>query len=113
MLDGSFLVILVSTGLFFMLAGLITLKFPPKKINWFYGYRTTSSMKSQERWNFAQRYAAKELTKSGLVLIIIGFLGSILKLDDMAAIFITLGVVIASVVVLYFRVENALKRHFG
>ena len=32
--------------------------FPPKKINRFYGYRTKSSMKNQDTWNEANRFAA-------------------------------------------------------
>jgi uncharacterized membrane protein len=31
--------------------------FPPKKINSLYGYRTPNSMKSQENWDFANRYS--------------------------------------------------------
>jgi len=43
--------ILGVTGLIFYVAGYIQFKYPPKKINHFYGYRTKTSMRSQEVWN--------------------------------------------------------------
>lgn len=32
--------------------------FPPKSINSAYGYRTANSMKSQAKWDFAQKYSS-------------------------------------------------------
>ena len=34
-------------------------KNPPKKINYFYGYRTPASMKNQDTWKEANAYGAK------------------------------------------------------
>ena len=39
--------ILGVTGLIFYVAGYIQFKYPPKKINSLYGYRTKTSMRSQ------------------------------------------------------------------
>jgi len=50
-------------------------KFPPKKINSIYGYRTASSMKNQLRWDFAQLYASKQMIKYGLLLSMVGLIG--------------------------------------
>lgn len=36
-------------------------RFPPKKINSIYGYRTPRSMKSQEVWDCANRYSSNAL----------------------------------------------------
>jgi len=47
--DNPLFLIPSTSGLIFILAGFIMLKFPPKKINSLYGYRTSSSMKNQER----------------------------------------------------------------
>ena len=44
---------------------------PPRQINEFYGYRTTRSRKSQEAWDFAQRYSAKLLTIFGFAALIV------------------------------------------
>ena len=55
--------ILTLGGLIFLIAGYIQHRFPPKKINHLYGYRTSASMKSQESWDFAQEYSAKKVIK--------------------------------------------------
>ena len=52
--------ILFLSGGIFYLAALVLSKFPLKKINYFYGYRTKASMKSQESWNFSQKLHIKK-----------------------------------------------------
>lgn len=45
-------------------------RFPPKKINYLYGYRTPKSMRSQEAWDFANRYSANAMVVvSGLTCL--------------------------------------------
>jgi uncharacterized membrane protein len=61
-----------------LLLGLIMTKFPPKKINNWYGYRTASSMKNQQTWDEANRYSAKMMVIMGLILLIAGFLLTVL-----------------------------------
>ena len=51
--------------------GVVFWIYPPKKINGLYGYRTTRSRKSQETWDFAQRYSAKLMTIFGLAALIV------------------------------------------
>ncbi len=72
------------TGLVFVAIGLLTKKFPPKKINWWYGYRTPRSMKNQDTWTEANRFASELSQKIGWVLITIGVAASIVfrKLYD-------------------------------
>lgn len=57
--------------LIFLVVGVVFWMYPPKKINEFYGYRTTRSRKSQEAWDFAQTYSAKLMTVLGLVALIV------------------------------------------
>ena len=57
--------------LIFLVGGIVFWMCPPKKINEFYGYRTTRSCKSQEAWDFAQRYSAKLMTIFGLTALIV------------------------------------------
>lgn len=64
-------------GAIFLLVGYIQKKYPPKKINSLYGYRMPSSMKSQERWDEANRFSAIYIIKVGTILIVAGFLFSI------------------------------------
>jgi uncharacterized membrane protein len=46
-------------------------KFPPKKINGLYGYRTGTSMKNQEQWDFSQAYASRLMLKGSVALFIV------------------------------------------
>ena len=59
------------SALIFTVVGVVFWMYPPKKINEFYGYRTTSSRKSQEAWDFAQKYSAKMMTVLGLVALVV------------------------------------------
>ena len=54
-----------------ILFGALWMKFPPKSVNWIYGYRTSMSMKNQETWEFAHSYHSKVWFCCGIVLLII------------------------------------------
>lgn len=106
-------IIPVSTGLIFLIVGFIMMKFPPKKINGLYGYRTSSSMKNQARWDFAQHYSAQEMMKLGVILALTGLLGFIIHANEKTATLIGISFMIALVVVLFIRVESAIKNKFN
>ena len=101
-----------STGLIFVFVGFILFKWPPKRINSFYGYRTRSSMKSQERWTFSQLYSAKELMKLGVLLMLSGLLGLVYHPDINTAKMISAGLIILGIVILIIRVESAINKKF-
>ncbi len=101
---------LISTGVLFIIGGFILFKNPPKAINWIYGYRTKTSMKNQNIWDFAQTYSAKVMMKLGLVLIVISFLGLIFTPRIEIALMLTLIVIILSAILLVYLVEKKLKR---
>ncbi len=111
-LDNPLFIIPFSTGLVFLLVGLIMLKFPPKKINGLYGYRTTSSMKNQKRWDFSQKFSAIELIKLGSVLALTSIIGLIYNPDGNLGMLLGLGLMIFMVVLLIIRVEKAIKNKF-
>lgn len=102
-----------TSGLIFMLAGFIMLKFPPKNINSLYGYRTSSSMKNQERWDFSQKYSAIEMIKLAAILTLSSVIGLIYNPDSELGMFLGLGLMILMVVILLIRVEKAIKNKFG
>ena len=96
------------TGSIFIIAGFIMYRFPPKKINMFYGYRTMNSMKSQERWDFSQKYSAKELMKFGGIILPFCLLG----LLDLPENYINIAVLFA-VFIPILTTEIALRRRFS
>ncbi len=110
--DNPLFLISLSTGIIFIIAGFIMLKFPPKKINTLYGYRTSSSMKSQESWDFSQKYSSIEMIKLGAFLTLCSTIGLIFKPDGKIGIFLGLGLMILMVVILLIRVERAIKNKF-
>ena len=94
--------ILTTNGLLFILS-IIFYKFPPKKINNWYGYRTPKTMLNQKIWDFANivfsknlviyagisflgglvfaNFATKELTWQPMVLVLLSVLVSIIKTE--------------------------------
>ena len=110
--DNPLFLIPSSSGIIFMLAGFLMLKFPPKKINGLYGYRTLSSMKNQERWDFSQKYSSIEMIKLGALLTLSSIFGLIFNLDGKIGMFLGLTLMILMVVFLLIRVERAIKNKF-
>ena len=104
--------ILGVTGLIFYVAGYIQFKYPPKKINFLYGYRTTSSIRSQEIWDFSQTLSAKKIQQLGFYLFFGGILAYFINIDHFFAMWIGISLVTGSPVLLIFQVEKELKRRF-
>jgi len=100
-------------GLILILAGLIMYKFPPKNINSLYGYRTSRSMENQKKWDFAQNYSTKEMMKLGFLLLISSLISKVTNFDNLTNMFIGLGLMILSVIILFLRVEKAIKIKFN
>lgn len=96
-------------GLAFSIAAFITMKFPPKKINGIYGYRTSRSMKSQDNWDIAQRYSSRLMLKQGLVMLVIGGLLIALPIPEEVSAVISVALLITSVIVLFVQTEKKLK----
>ena len=111
-MDNMLIFIPILVGSIFIIAGLITLVFPPKKINGLYGYRTRNSKNSQERWIFAQKYAAKELIRSGGLLWLSSTIGLVYKPSENIATGLAIVIMFAILGLLFFRVETAIKKKF-
>jgi uncharacterized membrane protein len=97
-------------GLIFVLVGALLYKFPPKKMNSYYGYRTPSSMKSKEAWQFAQKFSATELMKSGVVMILVGIIIHLLNFSSNVQITILISSLFIFSTFIIIRVEMALKK---
>lgn len=100
-------------GAIFIIVAIVMYTFPPKKINNFYGYRTGSSMKSQEHWDFSQKYASIQMAKAGMLMILLSFLGKLYPLEEnvyqtAASIVIAL----AATIFLLLSTEKAIKKRF-
>ena len=97
--------------------GAVFLKKPPKKINGWYGYRTSRSMASQAAWDFAHRTCGKVWLRWGITL---GIVAPLLMLPVLGAGEERLTLWSGSLTLLQcvalvasiFPVERALRRHF-
>lgn len=110
LIQNNLFLIPVCSGVVFILAGWVMLKFPSKKINSLYGYRTINSMKSQEHWDFAQNYSSKEMRRLGSLLLLSGLIGLVYQPSENIATIMGLGLLIFMVIMLMYRVEKAIKR---
>lgn len=109
-MDNILISIPLLVGAIFIIAGLVMLVFPPKNINSLYGYRTRNSMSSQERWEFAQKYSAKELIMAGGLMCLTSTIGLIYEPSENIATALTLIIMFSILGLLFYRVERAIKR---
>jgi uncharacterized membrane protein len=112
---GKTLFISFLVGFIFLITAVITLKFPPKKINDFYGYRTPASMKNQEVWDFAQHYSGIKMIQIALFLMLISFVNVFLNLtinEGLLQIVLGITFIIAAVIYLFFSTEKAIRKNF-
>jgi hypothetical protein len=70
-------------------------------------------MKSQERWDFAQRHSAKEMIRAGLLMVPVGLFGGWLPLKPVMLAFASIPVTLVFFGIMVFRTEAALKANFG
>lgn len=101
--------VLTTNGLLFLLS-IFFWKFPPKKINNWYGYRTHKSMLNKKIWDFANAVFSKNL----IIYSGISFLGGLLfanfatkeiSWQPMALVFL-------AVIVCIIKTEKALSDNF-
>lgn len=101
---------LLCVGIVFILAGLIMYAFPPKKINGLYGYRTQTSMQSQQKWDFAQTYSAKIMMLTGLIFTLIAPSKGFFKTNESVDLAIGMFCMIVGSILMIVVVEKALRK---
>lgn len=97
-----------------MIVGFIMYKNPPKKINWFVGYRTKNSMNNENAWIEANKYCGKLWMIVGLILFIISIIILILdiyKIINFSEIILTVITLVQVVIMILpiFVVEKRIK----
>lgn len=104
-----FIYILTTNGLLFLLS-IMFWKFPPKKINNWYGYRTHKTMLNQKIWDFANTVFSKNL----VIYSGISFLGGLVLANFVAKEFTwqPMTLVFLSVVVCIIKTEKSLNENF-
>ena len=97
-----------------IIAGYLMNKYPPKKVNWFIGYRTRKSMKDETVWKIANEYCGKLWVKIGWIMLVVATIICILsclKIIVLSEILFTI-IVVCEIIPLLLSgiiVENKLK----
>jgi uncharacterized membrane protein len=99
-------------ALVFFLGGVIMAKYPPKKINPVYGYRSMASMRHKDAWDYAQRLASRKFVLVSIVMFVIAFAEWLLDVQPPVYVLIMLGTMILSVVYVFQTVEKQLAKRF-
>jgi uncharacterized membrane protein len=99
-------------GIVFTSIALIMVKFPPKKINQLYGYRTPRSMKNQESWDFTQQYSSIKMIKGGLFLFFFSFLKIVIPFSESVELILGFGSLLLVIIYFIVSTEKAIKKKF-
>lgn len=103
--------------LIMIIAGLVFRKSAPKKINAFFGYRTTMSMKNRDTWEFAHKYIGNLYSVLGFTLIVPSVVSMLFLIDKSHELISVVSLIICFVglialIVSVIPTEKALKKNF-
>ena len=96
----------------FLLCGLIQMRFPPKKINPLYGYRTLASMRNEEAWQFAQKLCARRFILLSVFSAVVTVFVWLADLQEPWVPLVMLASLIGGFIYLFRTVEKKLARRF-
>lgn len=100
----------VIIGPIFIIAGIILYKFPPKKINYLYGYRTKNSRKNENNWNYSQKYSAKIMLTLSIVYSLTLLLLANYKVNETLGLIIGLSLMFLMCFGIFYFTERKLKK---
>ena len=99
-------------GFMFIIGAAILYFFPPKKINAWFAYRTAAAARSQERWDFAQKFAAGQIVKASAAIIALSLLGLLFPDSKIINIFGSLTLIIAWERYVIATTDGEIKKRF-
>ena len=88
------------------------MRFPPKKINPLYGYRTLASMRNEEAWQFAQKLGARRFVLLSLFSAVLAVFVWLADLQEPWVPLVMLASLIGGFIYLFRTVEKKLARRF-
>jgi len=100
---------LILVGPLFVVISLLTILFPPKKINGLYGYRTSRSMSSQKAWDTAQKISSQVMLVEGVIMSLLAVLGLLFNLSEGWEVGLSLTILLSGVVFLFVYTERKIK----
>ncbi|WP_283642801.1 SdpI family protein [Croceibacter atlanticus] len=100
----------LSCAFILLILGIIFYKFPPKKINSVYGYRTPRSMTNQDTWDSANTFSSIWMIRFAVFTFLVSGASYVL-IPEYSAL-ITVIVLVLLVVLILPLTESHLKRHY-
>ena len=97
-------------GFLFLIIGLVFRFFPPRKINSFYGYRTSQSMQNQHKWDFAQNLSAKYFIVLAIILLLTAFILHCIHDSSSSSMYVQIALMLFGIVFMLVDIENKLKK---
>ena len=101
----------VGQGIFLALFGVIYATYPPKKINYLYGYRTRRTMANQKVWDYANKIGARMIIQVGLLSAAIGAVVYWIYPNHYAILIVSI-VIIVGIILGMIVCETDLNKHF-
>lgn len=103
-----------AAGCIFLAIGKLMQRYPPRWPNYFYGYRTMSSLKSKQTFDAANGYSAALMARYGIFLIPFGFVTAMFFNERYwwAFLAVGMGAVLACVAALIVKTERHLSHRF-
>lgn len=84
--------------------------YPPKEINWYYGYRTKRSMSNQQVWDAANKHSSESFWRLSIATTVVGLVCIVFKAPF--GLFIQLGGLLVGLIASFFATEKYLDKHF-
>lgn len=104
----------LTAGVIFYIVGKIMQLYPPKWPNYYYGYRTTSSLKTKETFEEANKFSAVLMIRYSIWMMVAGIIYTIFFYEKYWYLFlgISMGALVASVALLIIQTESHLSKLF-
>ena len=109
-LENSFTLTIGLSGIVFLIVAAFMYKFPPKRINPLYGYRTVKAMRNQDTWDFAQKYSSLRMLEVGAVFTILAAISVFVipKGDESRSlIFLSFMILAGGIIYMFVRTQRA------
>jgi uncharacterized membrane protein len=103
-----------TAGLVFLLTGRIMQRRPPRWPNYFYGYRTPTSLKTRETFDAANKYSSALMIKYGTALTVFGLVTALFFNERYWLVFLSacMGAVLICAIAILVKTEKYLSAHF-
>lgn len=100
-------------GFIFLVSSVVLYYFPPKKLNAWIGYRTAASLRSQERWDFAQKFSALARIKAALAIMIVSLTGYLFQEGSTFRLYGSILITICLIRYVAITTDRAIKKRFN